>query len=590
MELVYLWVEDYKNIHQQGFNFSGRYRCDYDHEKNELTIDENKEYVHIFPDNINITAIVGENGSGKSNILEYIIQNLLHHVQSNLRTVTFDNNKFVIESYNLTNPTIANNTKIQNIEFKQYETKKTFRNVIQYESFHALSDYEIIYYSLSPFDRCNIYQSFSQFHYLGVLNEYGQFNIQDILIKQIKNFIQLSQDEALKKILALLKLPIPETILLNPKDFFYSDEQFWRRICSILDIGGEGLQEEFQSKLIELYNQCRDNMDKNSVAKKNFLYLHFFIETMKMLITNSSSKLLFTKQTSDFLNEYNTDLILAIKHFFTNTFIDEIKNHPNESVHNLIDKFDQISTIELNSHAYTKNPIHNQFVINIEKIDNHFLTLLKNTNVIDSFELSWINNGQHIRLSSGEIAILNLLVNITTALQNAINNHKSRFIIMLDEIELFLHPKWQKKYMKNIITAIESVLGSKKCHILLTSHSPFILSDIPKECVNFIGEKFVHEQTFGANIHTLLSNGFFMNDGLMGEFAKEKISQILFLLSGEIGPINIPNEQIKPIIKIIGEDFLREKLLKMYDEKFLTKEAQIARLQKQIDELKNAKN
>ena len=73
MELIYLWIEDYKNIKEQGFNFSGRYRCEYDREKNELTINENKDYVDIFPDNINVTAIVGKNGSGKSSIFERLI-------------------------------------------------------------------------------------------------------------------------------------------------------------------------------------------------------------------------------------------------------------------------------------------------------------------------------------------------------------------------------------------------------------------------------------------------------------------------------------------------------------------------------------
>lgn len=30
VELVYLWVEDYKNIHQQEFNFSPRFNCTFE--------------------------------------------------------------------------------------------------------------------------------------------------------------------------------------------------------------------------------------------------------------------------------------------------------------------------------------------------------------------------------------------------------------------------------------------------------------------------------------------------------------------------------------------------------------------------------
>ena len=50
MELVYLLVEDYKNIHKQGFNFSPRFSCEYDDDYIE----------NFFGKNINVTAIFYE--------------------------------------------------------------------------------------------------------------------------------------------------------------------------------------------------------------------------------------------------------------------------------------------------------------------------------------------------------------------------------------------------------------------------------------------------------------------------------------------------------------------------------------------------
>lgn len=80
MELVYLWVESYKNIEKQGFNFSPRFRCEYDEDIKELNIidkDETGEFYpkNFFGENINVTAIVGENGSGKSSLVFDFIMN-----------------------------------------------------------------------------------------------------------------------------------------------------------------------------------------------------------------------------------------------------------------------------------------------------------------------------------------------------------------------------------------------------------------------------------------------------------------------------------------------------------------------------------
>ena len=98
MELVYLWVEEYKNIRNQGFNFSPRFECIFDENTKELTITENQNYVSIFPENINVTAIVGENGTGKSSISELLVDfsyQEFHDEKTFL--VFFDNNTFLFK-------------------------------------------------------------------------------------------------------------------------------------------------------------------------------------------------------------------------------------------------------------------------------------------------------------------------------------------------------------------------------------------------------------------------------------------------------------------------------------------------------------
>ena len=50
MELVYLWVEDYKNIQKQGFNFSPRLECEFKYRYEEY-IDEDGNKQERLEDN-----------------------------------------------------------------------------------------------------------------------------------------------------------------------------------------------------------------------------------------------------------------------------------------------------------------------------------------------------------------------------------------------------------------------------------------------------------------------------------------------------------------------------------------------------------
>lgn len=83
MELLYLWIGNYKKIIvNEGFNFSAEIRFDYDRHDQILKVSRNGNYIpDFFNGNMtrkeltkvtNITAIVGQNGTGKSTLLEYI--------------------------------------------------------------------------------------------------------------------------------------------------------------------------------------------------------------------------------------------------------------------------------------------------------------------------------------------------------------------------------------------------------------------------------------------------------------------------------------------------------------------------------------
>ena len=78
MELLCIWIKDYKNIKDCGFNFGGEYLFDFDGEK--LTPQKNPDYIKGFfklsddqANVLNVTGIVGKNGAGKSSLISFIL-------------------------------------------------------------------------------------------------------------------------------------------------------------------------------------------------------------------------------------------------------------------------------------------------------------------------------------------------------------------------------------------------------------------------------------------------------------------------------------------------------------------------------------
>ena len=112
--------------------------------------------------------------------------------------------------------------------------------------------------------------------------------------------------------------------------------------------------------------------------------------------------------------------------------------------------------------------------------------------------------------------------------------------------------------------------------VVITTHSPFIISDLPKENVIVLekcqetGDCIIKsdgfddiEQTFASNIHTLFSKSFFM-ETTVGEFAKNEINKIINLLNESRILTEDEKKKARNIIDIIGEPLIKSKLEEMY--------------------------
>lgn len=146
----------------------------------------------------------------------------------------------------------------------------------------------------------------------------------------------------------------------------------------------------------------------------------------------------------------------------------------------------------------------------------------KNDLSIDSF-----SSGERQMLFSFS-AVLYHLANISTIPKNDENRIPYHHVnLIFDEIELYFHPEYQRIMVRQLLKGIEK-LGLdkdeiKSINILMVTHSPYILSDIPTPNVLYLGRKArTIPKTFGANIFDVLKDGFFM-EGAMGSIVTGKI-------------------------------------------------------------------
>lgn len=133
--------------------------------------------------------------------------------------------------------------------------------------------------------------------------------------------------------------------------------------------------------------------------------------------------------------------------------------------------------------------------------------------------------------------------------------------VMFDEVELYYHPDLQRRFVWLLTNALKSA-GLQRIigvNIIIVTHSPFVLSDIPRSNILVLGEKDDMEKTFGANILDLFRKSFIMSSTI-GEYARNELTAIFAKLNNRKGTEWLSEDErkkIKYIGSIVGDPYLK---------------------------------
>ena len=165
------------------------------------------------------------------------------------------------------------------------------------------------------------------------------------------------------------------------------------------------------------------------------------------------------------------------------------------------------------------------------------------------------------KVSSGEWSLLSMFGRIF-ALKSRLMD--SPVVLFMDEVETTLHPDMQRRLVSGMIDFCERFLPDNPIHLVFLTHSPQLLSDIPKgnavllKCTEN-GKRSIAEMsgnTFGANVYDLLKDGFFMENGAVGDFATRKIGALLRSLADSDLGEGRPRTERRQLAMMVGDRVL----------------------------------
>lgn len=595
-KLCYAYIKKYKCLEDIELCFDARYNIKYDKTKNTLI----GEKVFRFPENFwgdsvsSVTCLLGNNGAGKSTIVSFLLSALVKGFSWTFSGI------LVYEENEKLYAWVSNDVAVN----FSYPT-----NILPYPQ----KSISCFYYSghFSPYVNVDIRTMAERIGYTNASD------MAEILLsaENYYNAAKREMSESLYDALHCYVLQNAHKICRMLADKNVSDKLrkfvFPKYVLIQPNRSGEyQLKSMTPARRKERGLDCSDQeletlkLDENAFfpTREQILadIIHHAILNLIVDRDDLNLGIDILVEWKDYLRENYRSMDSVLK-TFGKFIIEKKSSNYLEDIRIVVDK--------INTHAEYNNNIGNEclylsttekdFLDKVEKIyakENFYL-------VARIFDFSYSQSLEDVSssmLSSGELEFLNLFSRLYDVFTKDRKKHPR--MIFLDEAEIGFHPEWQLEYFEFILDFMNALSEAKiltdPVQIVITTHSPVLLSDIPKCCTIYLTKNHTiskeQKETFGNNVFELYRHSFLMTNGLVGKFAQEKIHNLNNDIDSEIekkkGDCSYSISDEKMLNLQIQVDMIGDVGLKKYlQDKLLclkSKEKLIAYYEEKIKELK----
>ena len=155
------------------------------------------------------------------------------------------------------------------------------------------------------------------------------------------------------------------------------------------------------------------------------------------------------------------------------------------------------------------------------------------------------------QLSDGERGVLAMVLDLTRRLALANPEMEdpaaeAEAVVLIDEIELHLHPEWQRRIVENLTKTFP------KCQFIATTHSPQVIGEVPHDRIHIMadGEVYSPTHSFGVDSSRVLE------EIMDTDPRSRKVKDLLSEISRTIGDDRYDDARtlLADLAKHLGED------------------------------------